>query len=69
MNASTKRHLLAFALQLPPSKARMVVGAVAAKEKETATPAAGEFDAALEAMAEVMEQRIADELLQQFLTE
>ena len=61
---SDQRRLLAFAAQLPPSRARMVVDAIAAKE-ELAKPTA--FDEALEAMAEAMEQRIADELLQQFL--
>lgn len=62
MISNNHRRLLAFAAQLPPSRARMVVEAIAAKD----APKEDDFDAALEAMAVVMEARIVKQLEEQF---
>jgi hypothetical protein len=52
--------LLSSAATLPPQRARIMLAAIAAKEKEE--PKVDAFEAALEAMALAMEERIVKEL-------
>lgn len=63
------QQLLQYAATLPPARARIVLEALAAKDKkpEKKSPTAtNDFDEALEAMAVAMEARIAQELEEQF---